>query len=206
MQKAIFSPLISIYDARFESVEGSLDELYKTLGKYCRSGAPTDPQSVELLEKALLTPIARDSGNHASKAFAMSFMTQPNLELLEANSNHFAKTIAVEKVSFAIVESYTAGWASGQPADVRLWLLAHFIALGTGQRDVSLGSSYLNAMYIQLSSLHVELKKHHIGSGPISSVDSTSNGQKRLPPFVEKMVESLVQRDEISYVLEKFTT
>lgn len=61
-------------------------------------------------------------------------------------------------------------------------------------------------MYIQLSSLHAELKKHHIGSDSVSSVDSSFEGQKHLPPFIGKMVKSLVQRDEISHVLEKFTT
>lgn len=152
-----------------------------------------------------MAPIARDSGHQASKAFAMSFMTLPDLELFEVNAGRFAENIAVDKVSSAIVESYNAGWASAQPADVRLWLLAHFIALGTGQNNVSSGSSYLNAMYVQLSSLHAELKKHHIGPSTMSSTDSSFEGQKRLPSFIGKMIESLVQRDEISHVLEKFT-
>lgn len=135
----------------------------------------------------------------------MSFMTLPYLELFELNAGRFAKTITVGKISSAIVESYTDGWASAQPADVRLWLLAHFIALGNGQQDVVSGSSYLNAMYIQLSSLHAELKKHHIGPASASSGDSSFDGQRRFPPFVAKMIESLVQRDEISHVLDKFT-
>lgn len=206
VQETILKPLISIYDTRFESVQSSLGHFYKSLGKYCRDGTSTDPQSLVLLEQALLTPIARESGYQASKAFAMSFLTLPNLELFEANVGTFAYTIAVDKVSSAIVESYTAGWASTQPADARLWLLAHFIALGNGQREVSSGSSYLNAMYIQLSSLHAELKKHHIGTDSVSPVDSSFDGQRHLPPFIGNMIKSLVQRDEISHVLEKFTT
>lgn len=206
VRKTIFEPLIAIFDTRFESVKGSLDHLYRSLGKFCRSETTTNIQSLELLEKALLIPLARDSGYHASRAFAMSLITQSNLELFEANANVFSEKIPVDKISSAIVESYAAGWASAQPADVRLWLLAHFIALGNGQRDVSLGSSYLNAMYIQLSSLQVELKRHHIGTAPISADDPSFDGQRRLPPFIGEMIKSLVRRDEISHVLERFTT
>lgn len=136
----------------------------------------------------------------------MCFLTQPNLELFEANVAAFAERVDVEKVSAAIVESYSTGWATSQPADVRLWLLAHFIALGNSKKDVSLGCSYLNAMYIQLSGLHVELKKHHVGQGPTSAADSSIEAKRRLPPFIEKAIESLVDRDEISHILEKFTT
>lgn len=136
----------------------------------------------------------------------MSFLTQPELQLFEANVNAFAQNVDVEKISTAIVEAYAAGWASSQPANVRLWLLAHFIALGNSQRDVVTGSSYLNAMYIQLSSLHTELKKHHIGQASNSAADSSANSNKSLPPFIERAIESLVERDELSHILEKFTT
>lgn len=158
------------------------------------------------MERAILAPILNDSGTQASKSFALCFLTQPNLELFEANVSAFANNVDVEKVSAAIVDAYTTGWASSQSTDARLWLLAHFIALGNGKRDVSLGSSYLNAIYLQLSSLLTALKKHHIGQGPTSTTDASDEPQQRLPPFIDKAIASLVERDEISHILEKFTT
>lgn len=176
------------------------------VGKYCQNRNLEDSRSLDLLEQAIVVPIREDSGRNASRAFAMSFLTLPSLELFETNVAAFAETVDIEKVSAAIVEAYAAGWASSQSADVRLWLLAHFIALGNGKQDVSLGASYLNAMYIQLSSLHAELKKHHVGQGPTSAANSSTESKLRLPPFIEKAIESLVERDEISHILEKFTT
>lgn len=202
----IFRLLISIFDTRFELAQDKLERFYENLGKYYQNGPKANAQSLELLEKALITPIARDSGSRASKAFALNFLTQPNLELYEANTGRFAEHVAVDKVSSAIVESFTAGWASAQSADARLWLLAHFIALGNCQGNVLSGSSFLNAMYIQLSSLHAELKRHHIGSDSLSAVDPSPDSQRRLPPFIQTMIESLVKREEISDVLQRFTT
>lgn len=176
------------------------------MGGYCQNGAIKDADSLELLEKAILAPISNDSGLRASKYFALCFLTQPRLELFETNVPAFANNVDVDKVSAAIVEAYTTGWASSQTAEAQLWLLAHFIALGNGKQDASLGSSYLNAMYIQLSSLHTDLKKHHIGQGPITPSDGLDEPPKRLPPFIEQAIESLVERDEISRVLEMFTT
>lgn len=204
--RSILLPLVTICQKRLEAVEDSLDTLYGVVGRFCQNEDIKDPRSLELLEQAILIPILGSSGQRASRAFAMCFLTQPNLKLFEANVTAFAERVDVEKISAAIVEAYSAGWATPQPPDVRLWLLAHFIALGNSKKDVSLGSSYLNAMYIQLSSLHVELKKYHIGQGPTSGTDSSSKPQKQLPPFIEKAIESLVARDEISHILEKFTT
>lgn len=204
--RSVFITLVTIFETRFEAVQDCLDRLYTAVGGCCQNGDIKNAESLGLLERAILAPISNDPGTRASKSFALCFLTQPNLELFETNVFAFANNINVEKVSAAIVEAHTTGWASSQTADARLWLLAHFIALGNGKQDVSLGSSYLNAMYIQLSSLHTELKKHHIGRGSTSPTDTSGGPQKRLPPFIEKAIESLVERDEISHVLEKFTT
>ncbi|KAL1855212.1 ubiquitin-protein ligase (E3) [Diaporthe australafricana] len=193
---------IQILSTRFESARDSLDSLYDIIANYCRNGENRDAESLSLLEQAILVPIAKDNGRRASTTFALCFLTQPNLELFEGNVGAFAERIDTEKVSAGIVEAYAAGWASTQQADARLWLLAHFIALGNATRDSSLGPSYLHALYIQLSSLHVELKKYHIGHATTDS----ANPKKRLPPFIETAIQSLVEKDEISHVLERFTT
>lgn len=203
----IFIPLVTICQRRKEAIEDKLDSLYGTVGRFCQNGRIRDPQSLELLEQAILIPLQKDSEQHATRAFAMCFLTQPNLELFETNVAAFAERVDVDKVSAAIVESYSTGWANSQPAEIRLWLLAHFIALGNNKKNaVSFGTSYLNAIYIQLSSLHVELKKHHVGQGLASAGDSSAEDKRRLPPFIEKAIESLVKRDEISHILEKFTS
>lgn len=176
------------------------------LGVYCQNRDIRDAESLGLLDRALLAPIKKDSGIRASKSFALCFLTQPRLELFEANVSAFANNVNVETVSAAIVEAYTTGWSSSQSVDARLWLLAHFIALGNDKQGVSLGSSYLNAIYLQLSSLLTTLKKHHIGQGPTTTTDASDEPHQRLPPFIEKAVESLVERDEISHILERFTT
>lgn len=191
--------VIQILSTRFDSARDSLDSLFETIANYCRNEEITDAESLSLLEQAILVPIAQDRDRQASNAFALCFLTQPNLELFERNVGAFAERIDTEKVSAGIVEAYTAGWASNQQTDARLWLLAHFIALGNATRDSSLGPSYLHALYIQLSSLHIELKKYHIGH---TTTDST---KKRLPSFIEKSIQSLVEKDEITHVLERFT-
>lgn len=194
--------VIQILSTRFESARDSLDRLFDIIANYCRNEEIRDTESLTLLEQAILVPIAKDPERRASSAFALCFLTQPNLKLFEGNVGAFAERIDTEKVSAAIVDAYAAGWASTQQPDARLWLLAHFIALGNATRDSSLGSSYLHALYIQLSSLHIELKKYHIGHATTDS----ATAKKRLPPFIEKSIQSLVEKDEITHVLERFTT
>lgn len=203
--RSIFIPLITIFDTKFDAVQDNLDRLYTVVGNYCRNGEIVDAESLGLLEQALLVPISKDSGTRASRSFALCFLAQPNLKLFEANVAAFANNIDMGKLSPAIVDAYATGWASTQTAEARLWLLAHFIGLGNAKQNMSLGSSYLNAMYIQLSSLQPELKRHQIGRGPMTPAD-VSDAQKRLPPFIEKAVESLVGRDELSHLLGDFTT
>lgn len=197
-------PIIEILGTSFEATQDILDSLYGTIGKYCRNGNIKDTKSLSLLEQAILVPISHGTGRPASNAFALCFLTQPNLELFEGNVSAFAERVNTENISAAIVEAYATGWASTQSTDARLWLLAHFIALGNNRKDLSPGPSYLNALYVQLSSLHGELKKYHIGQGPKFPADSGSS-KKRLPSFIEKAIESLVEKDEISNILEKFT-
>lgn len=194
--------VIQILSTRLESARESLDSLFQIIANYCRNEEIRDAESLSLLEQAILVPIAKDPGRRASNAFALCFLSQPNLKLFEGNVGAFAERIDIEKVSAGIVEAYTAGWASTQQTDARLWLLAHFIALGNATRDSALGSSYLHALYIQLSSLHLDLKKYHIGHATTDPAIS----KKRLPPFIENAIQSLVEKDEITHVLERFTT
>ncbi|KUI69701.1 hypothetical protein VM1G_05521 [Cytospora mali] len=201
----IFVPIIEILGTRFDAAQDSLDSLYDVIGKYCRNGNIKDEESLSLLEQAILVPLSQDTGRRASNSFALCFLTQPNLELFEGNVSAFAERVNTEKVSAAIVEAYANGWASAQPTDARLWLLAHFIALGNGRKGSSPAPSYLNALYIQLSGLYGDLKKYHIGQVSNSSTDS-GNSKKHLPPFIEGTIESLVEKDEISHILEKFTS
>ncbi|ROW03009.1 hypothetical protein VMCG_05725 [Cytospora schulzeri] len=200
----IFVPIIEILGTSFEATQDILDSLYDVVGKYCRNGNNKEAESLTLLEQAILVPLSQETGRRASNAFALHFLTQQNLELFEGNVSAFAERVHTEKVSTAIVEAYATGWATAQPTDARLWLLAHFIALGNSRKDISPGPSYLNALYIQLSSLHSELKKYHIGQGSKSPTDPGSS-KKRLPLFIEATIESLVEKDEISNILEKFT-
>ncbi|KAG8169998.1 hypothetical protein KVR01_000743 [Diaporthe batatas] len=194
--------VIRILSTRFESARDNLDSLFEIIANYCRNEEIRDTESLSLLEQAILIPIAQDRERQASNAFALCFLTQPNLKLFEGNVGGFAERIDTEKVSSGILEAYTAGWASKQQTDSRLWLLAHFIALGNATRDSSLGPSYLHALYIQLSSLHIELKKYHIGH---TTTDSATT-KKRLPSFIEQSIQSLVEKDEITHVLERFTS
>lgn len=202
--RSIFLALITIFDISYDAVQDSLDRLYTVLGRYCQNGDNEDTESLGLLEKAILLPLSKNSGARASRSFALHFLPSPNLDLFEKNVSAFADNVDMEKVSAAIVEAYTTGWTSSQTAEARLWLFAHFIALGSAKQDISLGSSYLNAMYIQLSSVHAELKRHHIGQGPISA-DASDTTHKRLPVFIQNAIESLVAPDAISHIMEKFT-
>lgn len=197
--------VIEMLSTRFESARNSLDVLYDSIGNYCLHDKITDTESLSLLEQAILVPIASDPERHASDAFSLCFLTTPDMRLFEDNVAAFSERIDIQKVSASVVEAYAAGWISSYGTESRLWLLAHFIALGNATRDSALGPSYLHALYVQLSSLHLELKRYHIGHATTDS----ATAKKRLPScmaFIERAVQSLVAKDEITHVLERFTT
>lgn len=197
--------LNDIIATKFLVVQDSLEQHYKAIGTYCRRGGSWDTELLDLLERAILLPLSTDRGEHASYAFALEFLTQPDLELFENNVASFAERVHAEKLSAAILKAYSSGQAIAKETEARLWLLAHYIALQKGQHDAAHAPSYLKALYTQLSSLQLELRARHVGQGT-AGAKQPEGSSNHLPPFIEQAIETLVERDEISNLLERFKT
>lgn len=104
------------------------------------------------------------------------------------------------KLSEAVVayNPGSGGAVTGQ--DNGLWLLAHFIAL-LGAKGGSLRSINLKALYIQLSALSSQIR---IGFASPSE-EATTESQNGLPQYVHKQLSSLVRKEGVSDLLERFT-
>lgn len=90
-----------------------------------------------------------------------------------------------------------------------MWLLAHFIVLQKTKKQLVLHSRSLRVLYSLLSALSVEIR------AGFAAADLKASGEARdieeipqpsLPPYVSDKLASLTDRDEISGLLEKFTS
>lgn len=112
----------------------------------------------------------------------------------------FSNSIDIAKLSEAVV-SYNPGTVSvvtGQ--DNGLWLLAHFIAL-LRAKGGSLHSINLKALYIQLSALSGQIRIGFASAGEEVAAES----QNSIPQYVHEQLSSLVRKEGISDLLERFT-
>lgn len=150
----------------------------------------------------------------AYEAFALYFLTTPNLASQQGLLDGLASFVNVSLVSSALLLSTIL--RDGSPnvmdlleSDRKLWLLAHFISLHRLQQRGSQEAEYLRALSLQLSSSSSDiLSRIDIqDSGVVQDIEN-EDGQSvtplPLPTFVKDELLSLVNQSSISGLLAKF--
>ena len=188
LQKAIQAPLVpDSADGTIPSEEGKGPSL-----------------SSRCTNKALESYISQ-----AYQEFATSFLTQP-LYLLEENMASFAGNVDMELLSATILGLGTRNEHERLSQDGALWLLSHFIALQKAQPHLGRQSIELEALHSQLSKLSTDIRSR-LAPRPLNQSEgggetSTSPPQRlSIPPYIARQLRSLVDRQEISQLLTKFT-
>jgi ubiquitin-protein ligase E3 C len=130
-----------------------------------------------------------------------SFLGQPDLSVFEQNVQKFANNIDIERLSEAVVtyQSGNANPSNGQ--DKGLWLLAHFVALLRAKPGGSLHSVNLKALYLQLSALSSQIRLGFNRGGE----EAPTEDQDTIPRYVHDEISSLVRKEGITDLLERFT-
>lgn len=134
-------------------------------------------------------------------------MTQPNLLLFESNIASFAEDIDVDQLSDSLQTEVTPE-AAGSYLSL-LWLLAHFIILQKTKKQHVLHSRSLRVLYSLLSTLSTQIRVGFATSDLKASDDALEveeTVEPGLPTYVADKLASLTDRDEISGLLEKFTS
>jgi ubiquitin-protein ligase E3 C len=111
----------------------------------------------------------------------------------------FSEDMDMGQLSEAVITYHPHGSAvTGE--DNGLWLIAHFIAL-LRAKGGSLHSSYLRALYIQLSALASQIRICFASPGEAAATESENS----LPSYVHDQLSSLVRKEGLSDLLKRFT-
>ncbi|ERS99074.1 hypothetical protein HMPREF1624_04269 [Sporothrix schenckii ATCC 58251] len=204
--QSFFDLLIRIVQLRPHALLNSLKAYYKMLAKfYCMDAAALGENTASYLQKSLLVPLLPAGSTpetftqRAYVEFAASFLTQP-IVLLENTVSSLSQHISLDVLSRAVIDIYeTATNKPSRRADELLWLLAHVVDFQRRLIGASQGSSlYLRAIYTQLSFLNGDVRLQ-FASGRMSE-DKTSQEE-----YLAAQIRSLVNKEEITKLLERFT-
>lgn len=218
--------LNTITHSRPEAIKDVLRAYYTVVGQCCRRltedahlpelvqavTGPLDAQStctcplstntrlvttswVELIQ------LAASLRQHAYHELVASFLVQPDLSIFEKHILSFSNNIDIVTLSEAVVTCYLGGGSAVTGQDTGLWLLAHFIALLRANPHGSLHSINLKALYIQLSALSSQIRIAFAPRGEEAAAESPDG----LPQYVHDRLSSLVRKEGISDLLERFT-
>jgi ubiquitin-protein ligase E3 C len=148
--------------------------------------------------------------------FAVSFLTQPELVLFESNIATFAAVVDVDRLSDSLSTGITPDPKASESQAGLMWLLSHFIILQKTRKQLVLHSRSLRVLYALLSALSTQIRAGFEASalkasGDVRDLDEVPSDieevpQPALPPYVLDKLASLTDRDEISGLLEKFTS
>ncbi|KAJ9151176.1 HECT-domain-containing protein [Pleurostoma richardsiae] len=197
-------PLLEIFTRRPRAARDSLGAYYDIVAEYSRWSRKWDKASLDLLRNAIIAPLSAESLPEAYSAFAFSFLAQSHLSLFEEDPAFFAGYVRMDSLSKVILEAFSDSAISSRSKDDLLWLLAHFIALEKARRGEVGNPLYLSALYTQLSNLAEELRNRPIrhASTPETGGDVADTS---LPPYVAGALESLVDKNEMTDILDQFT-
>ncbi|KAK4130956.1 hypothetical protein BT67DRAFT_409698 [Trichocladium antarcticum] len=204
----LLATLVEVIRARPQSVRPVLGNYYKVLGEYCHSLGPTS-ELLDLIQSAVGAPLtAPDAPESFTKAayyeFALSFLTQPDLFLFESNVAFFATGVDVDRLSDSLHAGISTDFRTSRSQTGLIWLLAHFIVLQKTRKQLVLHSRSLKVLYSLLSALSSQIRRGFAPSGEVR--DEEEGAQQALPSYVSDKLASLTDRDEISGLLEKFTS
>ncbi|OIW25055.1 hypothetical protein CONLIGDRAFT_582880 [Coniochaeta ligniaria NRRL 30616] len=192
--------LNAITHSRPEAVEDVLGAYYSVVGQCCR--CLTEDAHLPEIVQAVIGPLgSQRTAILAYHELVASFLVQPDLSFFEKSIHLFSNNIDIAKLSDAVVTYYSGNGSVATGQDNGLWLLAHFIALLRANPAGSLHSINLKALYIQLSALSSQIRIGFASSGEEAATESTDG----LPQYVHDQLSSLVRKEGISDLLERFT-
>lgn len=144
----------------------------------------------------------------AYSAFALNFLTTPNLSTILGSLDKLAAVTDVGLVSAALVREFTNSSFEIQN-EARLWLLVHFICLHRLQQRDGQEPNFLRALSIQLSSSANDIVGRVDAADPeimqeSSAEDSDGEVIPPLPEFIKNELLSLVNQASITGLLAKF--
>ncbi|TGJ80596.1 hypothetical protein E0Z10_g8155 [Xylaria hypoxylon] len=172
----------------------------------------------KILSEAVVAPLASnlDSGTSdlgAYQTLAYTFLTSSNLGLLQRSPECIARLLDLRALSQSIVHAFSIPeFPSNVTKDDLLWLLAHFVALNRAA-PTSRGSKYLEALYLQMSFLAVDIRSR--SNPPQERDDEYASDPDEdteipdfapLPEYIVNQLEFLVNEDGIADLLNRFAS
>ncbi len=146
----------------------------------------------------------------AHAAFALHFLTTPNLVSLLGSLNELAAVVHIEPLSSALIQVFAAAPVQHVEQEGKLWLLAHFISLHRLQFGSDQEPEYLRALSLQLSDSsadivgRIDLEDFEVLQQAVDNVEDDKTMIQPLPTFIKKELLSLVDQASISGLLAKF--
>ncbi|KAI1333870.1 hypothetical protein F5Y15DRAFT_322780 [Xylariaceae sp. FL0016] len=196
------------------------DRYYTLLAGYSRETRhmTNGSEQHQILTDAVIAPLHSASDDVSSlriyQAFAYSFLTSPDLSFVECNAASITESIDLQLLSWSIARTFqTPDILSKVPKDALLFLLAHYIALNRAVSTLQ-GSSYLEALYLQLSWLAVDIRHRFntpevMNNNGLYRQDDEDDGAHiknslPLPEYVVSQLDFLVNEDGIMELLSRF--
>jgi ubiquitin-protein ligase E3 C len=139
----------------------------------------------------------------------VSFLTLPDLFLFESNVPSFAAYVDVDRLSDSLHSGLIPDPKTPTSQARLIWLLSHFIVLQKAKKQLVLHSRSLRVLYSLLSVLSTQIRAGFAASDLKASGDPREIEevpQSTLPSYVSDKLSSLTDREEISGLLEKFTS
>jgi ubiquitin-protein ligase E3 C len=139
----------------------------------------------------------------------VSFLTLPDLFLFESNVDFFAADVDVDRLSDSLHSGLIPDPKTPASQARLIWLLCHFIVLQKAKKQLVLHSRSLRVLYSLLSVLSTQIRAGFAASDLKASGDPREMEevpQPTLPSYVSDKLSSLTDREEISGLLEKFTS
>jgi ubiquitin-protein ligase E3 C len=177
-----------------KALQPRLPELYETLSELFRHEG--SPRLLRVLRECLtvcLTNKDEEMSVAAYTALTWNFLAQPNLSFFEAKVSEIATSINLSKVASAVLSRPTEDLAA-VPTAHSLWLLAHFLDI-QGRQHTSLSSLQLRTLFMLLSVASTEI------TGP-----SSKGGRQSMPTYVAQQIATLIDKAQISSLLDRFTS
>ncbi|KAI1208169.1 uncharacterized protein F4807DRAFT_431838 [Annulohypoxylon truncatum] len=222
--QAHLSILVDIVKRRQVAITHILVKYYKLLSKYFEQNSckGISVEERDILADAATAPLGSSSKQEihtlqAYKAFTSSFLTSPNLSLLQKDPARIASSVNLHILSQSVIDIYSKQEnASRLSKSASLWLLVHFIALNR-IAPTSQGTKYLRALYLQLSILVDDIRVRYDRNSNLLGTnnnddnasdenDSDVEATTPLSAWVTDQLDFLVDEDGISELLSRLTS
>ncbi|KAF2971697.1 hypothetical protein GQX73_g1809 [Xylaria multiplex] len=209
-----------IVKQRPTSIKPVLKLYYVALAQFADK-TPLSSSSKEqsrILSEAVVAPLSSNPDNATSdlgsyQTLAYTFFTSAKLGLLQRNPEGIARLLDLGALSQSIIRAFsTPEFPNNKTKDDLLWLLAHFVALNRAV-PASRGSRYLEALYLQMSFLAVDIRSRsnppqerddEYVSDPDEDIEMPDYAP--LPEYIVSQLEFLVNEDGITDLLSRFAS